>query len=80
MNGGSTFYSRKDAKIKTVTENEISKIVVDAAYHIHRRLGSGLLESVYEVILAYALNIGGKMVFFGLPIDCRFSLRLCGFA
>ncbi len=35
-----------------MTENEIAKIVVDAAYHIHRRLGPGLLESVYEVILA----------------------------
>lgn len=39
-----------------MTENEIAKIVVDAAYHIHRRLGPGLLESVYEVILAYALR------------------------
>jgi len=37
-------------------ENEIAKIVVNAAYHIHRRLGPVLLESVYEVILAYALN------------------------
>jgi hypothetical protein len=35
-----------------MTENEIAKIVVDASYHIHRRLGPGLLESVYEVILA----------------------------
>jgi len=26
-----------------MTENEIAKIVVDAAYHIHRRLGPGLL-------------------------------------
>jgi len=39
-----------------MTENEIAKIVVDAAYHIHRRLGAGLFESVYEVILVYALN------------------------
>jgi len=35
-----------------MTENEIAKIVVDAAYHIHRRLGPGLLEPVYEVIVA----------------------------
>ena len=61
-------------------ENGIAKIVVDAAYHIDRRLGPGLLESVYGVMLAYALNIRGRMAFFGLPIDCRFSLRLCGFA
>jgi len=63
-----------------MTENEIVKIVVNAAYHIHTKLEPGLLEPVYEVILAYALNIRGRMAFFGLPIDRRFSLRLGGFA
>lgn len=50
--------SRKDAKAqrKSMTENEISKIIVDAAYHIHKRLGPGLLESVYEIILAHELK------------------------
>ncbi len=33
-------------------ENEIGKIVVDASIAVHRELGPGLLESVYEVILA----------------------------
>ena len=42
-----------------MTENEIAKIVVDAEYLIHRRLGPGLLESVYEVILSYALSSRG---------------------
>jgi len=42
----------KTQRYETMTENEIAKIAVDAAYHIHRRLGPGLLESVYEVILA----------------------------
>ena len=37
-----------------MTENEIAKIIVDAAYHVHKRLGSGLLESVYEIVLATA--------------------------
>ena len=31
----------------------ISGTIVDAAYHIHRTLGPGLLESVYEVVLAH---------------------------
>ena len=31
-----------------MTENEIATIIVDAAYTIHKRLGPGLLESVYE--------------------------------
>ena len=38
-----------------MTENEISKIVVDAALNLHQDLGPGLLESVYEVALAYLL-------------------------
>lgn len=33
-----------------MTENEISKVVVDAAYTIHVALGPGLLESVYEAV------------------------------
>jgi len=39
-----------------MTENEIGKIVVDAAYRVHSRLGPGLLESVYEATLAYELR------------------------
>ena len=31
-----------------MTENEISKIVVDIAYKVHTKIGPGLLESVYE--------------------------------
>jgi len=38
-----------------MTENEIATIIVDAAYKIHKRLGPGLLESVYETTLAYEL-------------------------
>jgi hypothetical protein len=30
----------------TVTENEIAKRIVDAAFRIHTSLGPGLLESV----------------------------------
>jgi len=39
-----------------MTENELSKIVVDICYKIHTKLGPGLLESVYEAILYYELN------------------------
>ena len=38
-----------------MTENEISKVVVDAAIQVHRALGPGLFESVYEVVLAHEL-------------------------
>lgn len=40
-------------------ENEISGIIVDAAFKIHSTLGPGLLESVYETILAYELRQRG---------------------
>ena len=39
-----------------MTENEIAKEIVDAAYKIHTTLGPGLLESVYETVLAYELE------------------------
>lgn len=37
-------------------ENEIATIVVDICYQIHKKLGPGLLESVYEEILCYELQ------------------------
>jgi GxxExxY protein len=35
-----------------MNEDEIATIVVDAVFQIHKTLGPGLLESVYEKILA----------------------------
>jgi GxxExxY protein len=49
-------------------ENPISKEVVDAAFKIHTKLGPGLLESVYEVILAYELRKRGLRVERQLPV------------
>jgi GxxExxY protein len=45
-----------------MTENEIAKQVVDAAFKIHTTLGPGLLESVYESVLAYELKQRGLQV------------------
>jgi GxxExxY protein len=39
-----------------MSENDISKIIVDTAYKIHTRLGPGLLESVYEEIMYHELQ------------------------
>jgi GxxExxY protein len=47
---------------RKVTENEVAKQVVDAAYRVHTRLGPGLLESVYEVCLAHELMTRGLEV------------------
>ncbi|MDA3904743.1 MAG: GxxExxY protein [Bacteroidales bacterium] len=38
-----------------MTENEISKIIVNTCYNIHVEIGPGLLESVYEEILYFEL-------------------------
>ena len=38
-----------------MTENELSKIVVGLCLKIHKTLGPGLLESVYEEVLCYEL-------------------------
>jgi GxxExxY protein len=51
-----------------MTENEIGAIIVDAAIRIHRELGPGLLESVYEVILAFELGQRGLSVTRQVPI------------
>jgi len=40
-------------------ENDIAAIVVDAAIAVHRGLGPGLLESVYEIVLADELQQRG---------------------
>jgi GxxExxY protein len=42
-----------------MTENELSKIIVDCCYKIHKTLGPGLLESVYEEVLYYVLIKNG---------------------
>jgi len=42
-----------------VTENEIAKQIVDAAYKIHTTLGPGLFESVYEAVMAQELSKRG---------------------
>ncbi len=56
----------KDARAQTgegVTENEISRVVVDAAIEVHRTLGGpGLLESVYEEAFVYELELRGLKV------------------
>jgi len=54
-------------------ENDIGKEVVDAAVAVHRELGPGLLEAVYEVILADELRRRGLQVErqVSVPIECR---------
>jgi GxxExxY protein len=56
-----------------MTENEIAKQIMDAAFLIHRTLGPGLLETVYEVILAKKLAEMGLVVDRQVPVPIRFE-------
>jgi GxxExxY protein len=53
-----------------MTENQIATIIVDAAFKIHKTLGPGLLESVYQATLSYELQKQGLVVVqqVGLPV------------
>ncbi len=50
-------------------ENEIGKLVIDSAIAVHRELGPGLLETVYEVVLAHELRQRGLAVERQVPIS-----------
>jgi len=54
-------------------ENELSRIVLDAAFRIHTKLGPGLLESAYEAIMAYELNQRGLAVQRQVPIPIYYE-------
>lgn len=56
-----------------MNENEIGKIIVDCAVRLHMMLGPGLLESVYEVLLAHLLEKAGLRVRRQVPIPIEFE-------
>lgn len=45
-----------------MNENDVAKQIVDVAFNIHQAYGPGLLESVYEAIMAYELKKRGLLV------------------
>ena len=51
-----------DAMLAYMETNDITAHIVDAAYQIHRDVGPGLFEKVYEVLLADALTEKGLKV------------------
>ena len=53
--------------------NALSRIVVDECIRIHRELGPGLLESVYEAVLAAALERHGLRVDRQIPVDIHYD-------
>jgi GxxExxY protein len=66
-------------------ENSVAKAVVDAAFAVHTTLGPGLLESVYETVLAHEIRKRGLtlvqqapigVVYDGIKIDEGFRADL----
>ena len=66
-----------------MTENEVAKQIVDAAYGIHTSLGPGLLESAYEECLCRELDLKGvlferqkplPLAYKGIALECGYRL------
>ena len=56
-----------------MTENEIGTRVIEAAIAVHRELGPGLLETVYEVALAHELTERGLKVVRQVPLPITYK-------
>jgi GxxExxY protein len=56
-----------------MTENDVAKAVVDAAFKVHTTLGPGLLESVYELVLSHELEQRGLRVQRQVPVELRYE-------
>ena len=54
----------------SLSENIVTHEIVDACYRVHRTLGPGLLESVYEAALGWELESRGLVVIhqLGIPV------------
>jgi GxxExxY protein len=59
-----------------MTENEIAKEIVDSAFRIHKTLGPGLLESVYQAVLARHLTEKGFSIQSQSPVSITFENML----
>lgn len=68
-----------------MNENELSKIIIDAGLKVHRRLGMGLYETVYEQCLEFELKNRGLIVerqkflsinYEGMKVDNAFKIDL----
>ncbi|MEW5817984.1 MAG: GxxExxY protein [Spirochaetota bacterium] len=56
-----------------MTENDIGTIIVDCAIAVHRELGPGLLETVYEIVLARELQDRGLKVERQVPVAIQYK-------
>jgi len=68
-----------------MTEDEISKIILDCAFRVHTKLGPGLLESSYRACLAYELRNAGltveeekalPLIYDEIKLDCGYRIDI----
>jgi GxxExxY protein len=71
--------NRRDAE--TQSHNEITEQIIGACIEIHRQLGPGLLESVYEECLCHELSVRGIRFERQKPLPIRYKTVLleCGY-
>ncbi len=56
-----------------MTEKEIGKIVVDASITVHKALGPGLFENVYEIALTHELKKHGLNIERQVPVSIEYD-------
>lgn len=68
-----------------MNENQVSRVVLDAAFKIHTALGAGLLEKAYEECLCYELAKSGlyierqkpmPLIYETVKMDCGYRLDI----
>lgn len=68
-----------------LTEDDISRIILDCAFKVHTKLGSGLLEKVYRECLAFELTKQGlrveqekafPVVYENIKMDCGYRIDI----
>ncbi len=74
-----------ETNLINMTENEISKIILDCAFKVHTALGPGLLEKVYQECLAFELKKEGlnveierpmPLIYEDIKFDCGYRIDL----
>jgi GxxExxY protein len=66
------FFNEKKQRQKVI-ENEISYKIIGAAIEVHRLLGPGLLESIYESALCHELTLNGLKIVRQKPVNVTYK-------
>ncbi len=56
-----------------MNENQVGSVIIETSIEVHRKLGPGLLESVYETVLAQELRERGLVVQWQTPVPIRYK-------